>query len=147
MPGQRADGHAAQPFTIGKLALLYTEAVILGRDRRWSRDLLHRGLHSGELRLHVGGDARFAVDRTLSFDQRCGERGSDQRQRTSAGLDSLAGKLLRVTPTGKRPVEPRSDRDGQGQPLEGLGTRGLRNPFRQLLPGQACPGSGVGWDR
>jgi glucose/arabinose dehydrogenase len=101
---------------------------------------------------HCGGDLEFAPDGTLlvaTGDGWSGDPGFNPRPLRAQSLNSLAGKLLRVTPQGRGlPDNPFWNRDAWSVRSR-IWAYGLRNPFRfALLPGRGTPVVGdVGWNR
>ncbi|RKI72142.1 PKD domain-containing protein [Corallococcus sp. AB049A] len=99
---------------------------------------------------HSVGNVRFAPDGTLFVSLGDGARfdGVDDDALRAQDLDSLAGKLLRVTRTGAGvPSNPFWNGDGQANRSK-VWALGLRNPYRfNLRPGTATPYVGdVGWN-
>jgi glucose/arabinose dehydrogenase len=103
-------------------------------------------------RVHCGGDLAFAPDGSLLIstgDGWTGDPGFNRRALRAQSLNSLAGKLLRITPAGRGlPDNPFWDGDA-GSKASRIWAYGLRNPFRfTLRPGDATPIVGdVGWNR
>lgn len=136
----------------GDTASADTEEVILGADGKGSCNDLPDGSDcipsDGD---HSGGDIVFASDGTMfvtTGDGWFGEQGFSPNSLRSQNLDSLGGKLLRVTPDGQglesNPFWSGSPDDNRSK----VYAYGLRNPWRlSLRPGTDVPYIGdVGWD-
>jgi glucose/arabinose dehydrogenase len=137
----------------GDRAAVGSEVTILGGTSRGSCEGLPvtadcipgNGIHSG-------GGLDFAPDGTLFVGTGDGEVGNpgdfEPRALRAQQLDSLAGKVLRVTPAGKglstNPFWTGNANDNRSK----IWAYGLRNPFRLVVrPGSSTPYVGdVGWD-
>lgn len=126
--------------------------VILGRDVAASCDALPAGADCfpSDSTLHSIGDLAFAPDGTLYMS--AGEGGdveeTDRKALRAQNLDSLGGKLLRVTKTGQGlPGNPFYTGDPNANRSK-IWAYGLRNPWRfTLKPGTDTPyGVDVGSD-
>jgi glucose/arabinose dehydrogenase len=133
----------------GNEALLGSERVVLGtvggdacRGRGTARDCIPAD--------HLaGGDIAFAPDGTLFVATGDGESGGEATPLAlrSQNVDSLAGKVLHVTPGGRGlPENPFWNGDPDANRSK-VWAYGLRNPFRLALrPGSNTPYVGdVGW--
>jgi glucose/arabinose dehydrogenase len=139
--------------TDGERADAGDEEIVLGVDGRGSCNDAPLGSDcipcDGD---HCGGDLRFAPDGSLMVttgDGWNGSSGFNANTLRAQNLDTLAGKLLRVTPEGMGlPSNP----FWTGDPDENrskVWAYGLRNPFRfGLEPGSDVAWIGdVGWNR
>ncbi|HEX2045486.1 MAG TPA: PQQ-dependent sugar dehydrogenase [Gaiellaceae bacterium] len=137
----------------GERADALDEEVVLGGDGRGSCNDLRGGSDcipcDGD---HCGGDVRFAPDGTLMVttgDGWNGSSGFNANTLRAQRLDTLAGKLLRVTRDGKgvpsNPFWTGDARDNRSK----VWAYGLRNPFRfDLEPdGDVAWIGDVGWNR
>jgi glucose/arabinose dehydrogenase len=102
--------------------------------------------------IHAGGGLDFAPDGTLFVGTGDGEIGEEQdfeaRALRAQDLGALAGKVLRVTRSGKGlPTNPFWTGDA-GANRSKVWAYGVRNPFRLVVrPGSITPVVGdVGWD-
>jgi glucose/arabinose dehydrogenase len=102
--------------------------------------------------IHTGGGLDFSPDGTLFIgtgDGEIGEEGDfEPRALRAQNLDSLAGKVLRVTRAGKGLATNPFWTGDAGANRSKVWAYGLRNPFRLAVrPGSATPYVGdVGWD-
>src|SRR4051812_10234441 len=135
------NGDAADPAS---------EVVLVGKQSNGSCNDLPTGADCIPVDSdHMGGSIRFASDGTLFVST--GEGGTAKTTNTNAlrsqSLDSLGGKLLRITTDGKglsdNPFWTGDATDNRSK----IWAYGLRNPFRFVLrPGSGTPIIGdVGW--
>lgn len=137
----------------GVRATASAEEVVLGADGRGSCNDRPAGSDcipcDGD---HCGGDLRFARDGALMVttgDGWNGSSGFNANTLRAQRLDTLAGKLLRVTPEGAGlPSNPFWTGDAEDNRSK-VWAYGLRNPFRFALePGGDVAWIGdVGWNR
>ncbi|MCY1032737.1 PQQ-dependent sugar dehydrogenase [Corallococcus sp. BB11-1] len=141
----------ARYTAVGDMALPSSEAVLLGTAVATSCNALPEGADCipSDSPSHSVGSLRFAPDGTLFVTSGDGARfdAVDDDALRAQRLDSLAGKVLRITRTGEGVASnPFWNGDARANRSK-VWALGLRNPYRfSLRPGTATPYLGdVGW--
>lgn len=144
-------GRLARYTAVGDSASPWSELVLLGTQVATSCNQLPVGADCipSDSASHSVGQVLFAPDGSLLVTTGDGARSDivDEDALRAQSVDSLAGKLLRVSPTGEglatNPYWTGNARDNRSK----VWSLGLRNPFRfTVRPGTGVPYLGdVGW--
>jgi glucose/arabinose dehydrogenase len=150
-PGGTKTGRLARYTAVGDAASPDSEFILLGTLVGATCHLFPAGADCipSESPSHTVGDLKFAQDGTLFVTLGDGARfdGVDEDALRAQDLDSLGGKVLRITPEGQGvPSNPFWTGDAHANRSK-VWSYGVRNPYRfNLRPGTLTPYLGdVGW--